>query len=157
MKYLVVLLLLGGTIYFTLKISPGSSSFPNARVTESTEVRDVPAAQRQKVILFTGTSWCGACRHLEKQVISRPEWREFANREISFVSHDIPRDPSGVPSHVMSQMQQYGIRSFPTMLVVDDNGREIDRVAGAGAPVENYKKWIRDHARAAGKGGLAAR
>lgn len=145
MKYLFILLLLGGTIYFTFRGGSGSASFPMVRMTEATPVRDVPRAERQKVILFTGTSWCGACRQLDQSVISKPAWKEFADREISFTVYDISSNPSATPENVARQMQRYNIRSFPTMVIVNDRFEKVDEMVGSGPPVENYKHWIRQH------------
>jgi thiol-disulfide isomerase/thioredoxin len=120
--------------------------FPNRAISEATPVRNLPPAQRARVILFTATEWCPPCRQLDQSVISQPAWKEFAASEILFRMVNVPSDQSRVSEADRKLMSRYQIRSFPTMVVVDPSGKELARQSGAGAPVENYKAWIRKHA-----------
>ncbi|MCB1236241.1 MAG: thioredoxin family protein [Verrucomicrobiae bacterium] len=138
-----------GLVAFSLfRGGKGKSSvpFPNAVISEATPVQEVPAENRIRVVLFTGTEWCPACQHLDRSVIKTERWREFAANEILFEVFDIPADRSAVTDEARTMMNQYNIRAFPTMLVLDRQNEILSQQVGSGPPVENYKKWIRDHA-----------
>ena len=126
--------------------SGGKVDFPRAVISTATPVKATAPLQKIRVILFTGTSWCPACQHLDASVISLPAWTEFAAKEIRFVKADIPVDRSTATPADLTMLRTYGVTAFPTMLVVDLAGKELSRQVGSGAPVENYKEWIRRHA-----------
>jgi thiol-disulfide isomerase/thioredoxin len=113
----------------------------------ATPARQVPAADRIRVILFTGTEWCPACVHLESTVVSTTAWQEFARSEITFRKIDVPADRSRLTGSDRAAIAKYGVRGYPTMVVTDASGKELSRQVGSGAPVENYKDWIRRHSR----------
>jgi len=64
------------------------------------EVKKIAKENRIKVVLFTGTNWCPACRQLDKSVISTPAWKEFVANEIRFFSFNIPSDRSRTPAGI---------------------------------------------------------
>ncbi len=119
--------------------------FPTAVMSETTPAVPVAMDKRIRVILFTGTEWCPACQFLDQTVIATPAWQEFAAREIRFRSFDLPRDPAAVSDGVRRIAGQYEISAYPTMLVLDEENEILGRQVGSGAPVENYKWWIRQH------------
>jgi len=158
-RFLVVLLIaaIGYKIFFGRGSEEGGEAggkaggkaggaFPARVISEATPVREIPAEKRVRVILFTGTEWCPPCRQLDQSVISKAPWKEFAEKEILFRCVDIPRDGSRAPAGDRELVSRYGVRSFPTMVIVDRSGRELARRSGGGAPVENYKAWIRGYA-----------
>lgn len=120
--------------------------FSNRAISEPTPVRSLPASERTQVILFTATEWCPPCRQLDRSVIASAAWREFAAQEIQFRIVDVPGDRSRLPEADRSLLSRFSVRGYPTMVILDRSGREVARRSGAGAPVENYKAWIRHHA-----------
>lgn len=134
-------------VYKVFFSGPGGESrdFPNRVITETTPVRSVPAGERIRVILFTGTEWCPPCRHLDQSVISTAPWKEFAAGEILFRMVDVPRDRAAVSESDRQLLSRYSPRGFPTMVILDRSGKEVARRSGSGGPVENYKAWIRGY------------
>ncbi len=96
---------------------------------------------RKRVYLFTGSDWCPACKHLEKAVLTKPEWTQFRSNEISWTVVDVSR--SGATAQQENQLRQYRIEGFPTMVVTNPSGKELDRRVGVQGGVEDYKSWIR--------------
>jgi len=125
--------------------SGGKVDFPTRLVSGSTPVETLPAEKKIRVLLFTGTEWCPACVHLDGSVIATPAWKEFASREIQFRAVNIPADRSKAPESDLRLARQYNVRGYPTMLVLNAENDELSRQVGSGAPVENYKAWIRQH------------
>jgi thioredoxin-related protein len=127
--------------------SGGSESMSRFVISEPTPVQNVPGNQRVRVILFTGTEWCPACTQLDSSVIATKAWQEFQRAEISFQKVDVPADRSRLKESDQSLIAKYGVSGYPTMVVLDARGKELSRQVGSGAPVENYKDWIRRHRR----------
>lgn len=125
----------------------GKESMSRIVISEPTAVRNLPYNERVRVILFTGTEWCPACTHLESSVMATKEWQAFERGEIAFTKIDVPADRSRLKSGDRTLISRYSVRSYPTMVVIDAKGKELSRQVGSGAPVENYKDWIRRHER----------
>jgi thioredoxin-related protein len=145
MKNLLIIGLVIFGIYLSVKREGGKEAMSRFVISEATSVRTVSADQRIRVILFTGTEWCPACTQLESSVIATPAWQEFARGELDFQKVDVPVDRSRVTEADRALISRYGVRGYPTMVVVDRGGKELSRQVGSGPPVENYKDWIRRH------------
>jgi thiol:disulfide interchange protein len=148
MKSLFKLALFGLVIYaLFFRGSGGKESMARVVISEPTPVQNVPGNQRVRVILFTGTEWCPACTHLDSSVIATKEWADFQRAEVAFQKVDVPADRSRLKEGDQLLISKYGVSGYPTMVVLDAKGKELSRQVGSGAPVENYKDWIRRHRR----------
>jgi thiol-disulfide isomerase/thioredoxin len=145
-KFIIVVAIAALLFAISRGNSGGKIEFPMRLVQGTTPVKTLPTDKKVRVILFTGTEWCPACVHLDGSVIATPAWKEFASKEIRFRAINIPADRSKASANDLKMAQQYNIRGYPTMLVLDSANEELSRQVGAGAPVENYKAWIRQHA-----------
>jgi protein disulfide-isomerase len=83
----------------------------------------------KKVLLnFTGSDWCGWCIRLDKEVFSQPEFGQYAANHLILVKLDFPRKkklPAALTRQNEQLAQQFGVRGFPTIYVVDQNGRTL--------------------------------
>ena len=52
---------------------------------------------------FTGSDWCGWCKIMDGNVYAKPEWSEFAGKQLVLVTFDFPQDKSIVPERLTSQ------------------------------------------------------
>ncbi|MBL9153741.1 MAG: thioredoxin family protein [Verrucomicrobiales bacterium] len=123
----------------------GEVDFPMIQINQVTPTSLQPENKKIRVVLFTGTEWCGACQHLDSTVIGTAAWQDFAKKELRFRVVDIPADRSKASQSDLRLAQQFGVRGYPTMVVMDAQNEELSRQVGSGAPVENYKAWIRKH------------
>src|ERR1017187_3749530 len=111
-----------------------STAAPNARA-ESNWLTDYKMAQQEakannKLLLldFTGSDWCGWCIKLNKEVFSKPEFKDYANKNLVLMEVDFPRGKSQ-GSDIKKQndglAQQYQIEGFPTIVVLDGDGKKV--------------------------------
>jgi thioredoxin-related protein len=99
------------------------------------------AAQAEKKLLlmdFTGSDWCGWCIMLDKEVFSKPEFKEYASKNLVLLELDFPRMKK-MPPEVTAQNEKlavkYGIQGFPTVVVFDSAGKPLGALGyQAGGP-----------------------
>jgi thioredoxin-related protein len=111
-----------------------SSVAPIARA-ESGWLTDYKKAQQEakannKLVLldFTGSDWCGWCIKLNKEVFSKPEFKDYANKNLVLVEVDFPRaksQSSDIKKQNEELAQQYQIEGFPTIMVLDGDGKKV--------------------------------
>ncbi len=109
--------------------SKGSSSAKSGWLTNLAQAQE-EAKSRQKLLLmdFTGSDWCGWCIMLDKEVFSKPEFQEYATKNLVLLEVDFPRQKA-LPPETVAQNQrlanQYRIQGFPTIVVLDSSGKPV--------------------------------
>ncbi len=110
------------------------------------------AAEKGLPILadFSGSDWCGWCVRLDKEVFSQPEFKAYANDNLVLFLADFPnRTPQSDELKAQNEMlyRQYGIRGFPTVLLLNADGSVINKTGyqagGAAAYVEHIKELLK--------------
>jgi thioredoxin-related protein len=96
---------------------------------------DYDAAQAKgksdnKLVLlnFTGSDWCGWCKRLNAEVFSKPEFQEYAAKNLVLVELDFPRYKQ-LTEAVRKQNEQlagkFRIEGFPTVIVLNSEGKVV--------------------------------
>lgn len=93
----------------------------------------VAAEQNLPVLLmFTGSDWCPYCRDITQKVLATPEWQGWVSDKMLQVYVDFPRNEALVPEPFRQRNQElqsrYGIEGFPSFVVLDSDGRVLNRV-----------------------------
>ena len=111
--------------------------FWQVNAAESTWLTDLPKAQAQakaqnKMILmdFTGSDWCGWCIKFKKDVLDTPEFQEYAAKNLVLVELDYPQkkqQSDDLKKANAALQKQYNVDGFPTLVVLDKNGKEVGR------------------------------
>ena len=98
-------------------------------------------------MFFTGSDWCGWCKRLEAEILGTPEFRDFARESLVLVKLDFPRrveQSAELKAQNSRLAQKYGIEGYPTVVVLDQSGREIGRTGyqrgGPGPFIESLRK-----------------
>lgn len=96
---------------------------------------DLPKAQQQaktenKLVLmdFTGSDWCGWCIKLKNEVFSKPEFIEYAKKNLVPVEVDFPRTKKQAPELKKANQElqkKYSIQGYPTIVVLDGEGKKV--------------------------------
>jgi protein disulfide-isomerase len=102
---------------------------------DSTWLTDFKQAQERakadhKLLLldFTGSDWCGWCIKLKREVFSRPEFNDYATKNLVLMEVDFPRSKAlaeKVQQQNMVLAQQYQIEGFPTIVVLNGDGKQV--------------------------------
>ena len=77
---------------------------------------------------FTGSDWCGWCIKFDKEVLSQPQFKNFAHDNLVLLELDFPRrtsQPAEVKKQNVQLAQQYEVLGFPTIVVLNSNGQKV--------------------------------
>ncbi len=90
--------------------------------------------ENKKVVLFfTGSDWCGWCKKLHEDVLSRSEFEKYADQKLILVELDYPRgrmQSDDIKKQNQALKAKYGINGYPNLVVLDSTGKEIGRIDG---------------------------
>jgi thioredoxin-related protein len=90
--------------------------------------KESQAKHRLLLMDFTGSDWCGWCIMLDKEIFSKPEFKEYASKNLVLLELDFPRNKR-MPAETVAQNErlaiQYRISGFPTVLVFDSAGKQV--------------------------------
>jgi thioredoxin-related protein len=93
-------------------------------------------AENKRVLVdFTGSDWCGPCIQLNKRVFSRPEFINYAEKNLVLVEIDYPQRKNQTPALVKQNerlSKQYGIdeKGYPTLVLLDPAGKIVRELNG---------------------------
>jgi protein disulfide-isomerase len=129
-------LLLAGAAFLAISCSESSTAEESAKgsskngwLTNYAEAQQEAKSQNKLLLMdFTGSDWCGYCIMLEKEVFSKPEFKEYASKNLVLLELDFPRRKE-LPAETLEQNQRlamkYQIQGFPTIVVLDGSGKEL--------------------------------
>jgi len=108
------------------------------------------AENKPVLVDFTGSDWCIWCMRLDKEVFAQPVFQSWAAQNVVLLKLDFPRsiEQSAEVKKTNAELaSNYNVGGFPTLLILDADGKELARTGyrrgGAQAYVEHLKEIIR--------------
>lgn len=123
MRYLLALLCCGSASY-----ASGGVRWRDDRKIEP--ALEEAAKQGKWVALEIFATWCGPCHQMEREVYSRADVASAMDKDFVTLRFD------GEQAYGEHIVEKYRVTGYPTLLVLDAEGVEIDRVMGTLAPSE---------------------
>ena len=111
------------------------------------------AATENKTLFvnFSGSDWCIYCQLLDKEVLTKPAFLDYANKNLVLVNLDFPHQKEQPPAERKRNKElaeAYQIEGFPTVLLLNPQGKEIARTGylegGAAKYVKSLEKLVSD-------------
>ena len=106
--------------------------------------KSVKGTKKSILLFFTAPGWCGPCRRLESGAVGSSKFAKIAKENVA-VRLDFS-DRKNVPESAKAALKQYKVQGFPTLLVLDSEGKEKGRIVGA-APEKKFfaqlKKFLK--------------
>jgi thioredoxin-related protein len=103
-------------------------------LTDLPKALDRAKAEKKAVLMdFTGSDWCGWCKRFNKEVFSAAEFKEYAAKNLVLVEVDFPNQKKLGPELKKANeglKSKYNVSGFPTLVVLNGEGREIGRQVG---------------------------
>ncbi len=92
------------------------------------------AEDKNILVFFTGSDWCGWCAILRREVLDTAEFLNFATERFVLLEIDLPKDTSRIPADTLSQnrdlMVRYNITMFPSLIAISPDGILLGGIAG---------------------------
>jgi protein disulfide-isomerase len=108
---------------------------------------DLPKAQAQAksenklvYIDFNGSDWCAPCKQLRAVLSSSKEFAGFAKTNLVLVDIDFPQRKAQSEELRKANEElskKYNIEGFPTVIVLNGEGKELKRQVGFGGQSAN--------------------
>ena len=96
---------------------------------------------------FSGSDWCGWCIKLDKEVFSKQKFKDYAKDNYVLLMLDFPKrtklDPK-LAAQNQKLLKKYGVRGFPTILILDADGKVIKQTSYKPGGAENYVKHLKE-------------
>ena len=90
--------------------------------------QEAQAGNKLLLMDFTGSDWCGWCIMLDREIFSKPEFKEYAQKNLVLLELDFPKTKK-MPTETVEQNRrlafQYQIMSFPTVVVLNGAGKVV--------------------------------
>lgn len=106
------------------------------------------AAFKQPIFaFFTGSDWCGWCIKLRKEALDTKAFETFAADNLILFEADFPRGKK-LPEKVKRQngelADQYGVRGYPTVYLLDAEGKKLGTTGYQEGGAEAYVKHLKE-------------
>jgi thioredoxin-related protein len=113
---------------------------PAAEWTDNYAAAVAQAKKEHKVLLldFEGSDWCVPCQLLEKEVLSTPKFKDYADKRLVLVRVDFPAKkelPDKVKIQNLELRDKYSINMFPTLIVLSADEAVLHQQSGYGPDV----------------------
>ena len=112
----------------TADTSASDSAKPGWLTSYEQAQKEAQTGNKLLLMDFTGSDWCGWCIMLDREVFSKPEFKEYARTDLVLLELDFPRRKK-MPAETVKQNQQlamqYQIMAFPTVVVLNGSGQVV--------------------------------
>ncbi|MDD3096152.1 MAG: thioredoxin family protein [Candidatus Cloacimonetes bacterium] len=104
---------------------------------------------RPVLVNFTGSDWCIWCIRLSKEVFTKDEFIDYAKNNLVLLKLDFPhklQQSAALKQQNDTLAKQFGIQGYPTIVLVNQEGKEIQRTGyqpdGAAKYVEHLQEIL---------------
>jgi len=99
----------------------------------ATALAHAKARKRHVLIVFTGSDWSPWCQKMETEIYSQPDFARYSGEKFVLLKLDYLRHtPQSVATFNQNELlaQRYNMKSFPSVVIVDMNGKVVGRLSG---------------------------
>jgi thioredoxin-related protein len=82
---------------------------------------------------FTGSDWCPYCIQMKKEVLDKPEFRDYANDNLELVTLDFPNSipqPPSIKKQNQELARKYKVSGYPTFVLLSKDGKVLWKQVG---------------------------
>ena len=155
MKFFLLISIIAGAVFLYSSINQ-KNNFRDTNLSEESsaiwmtqfsEARAMAKNEGKPILMdFTGSNWCGWCVKLKKEVFTKPSFLGFANDNLILMTVDFPRgvhQEEWLVDQNNKLLDQYGVNSFPTIILTDYNGNLLGRTGYKSGGSENYVEHLK--------------
>ena len=87
---------------------------------------------------FTGKEWCSWCKKLERQVLSKDGFINYAKENLVLLELDFPRGRRNLPQKQIELARKFNIKGYPTVILMDSSTNKIAKTGYEAMSPEQY-------------------
>lgn len=131
-----------------LAFGEGKSSTP-AGFTDNLDeaLASAKASGKYVYVCFSGSDWCGWCKKLESEVLSKPAFVPAVEKDYELVYIDMPQNKALLSERAKEEnpklVKKYEVRGFPTVLILDGDGKTVSQTGYRAGGPEKYAKHLK--------------
>ena len=121
----LIFCVLTASIFFFGQVARAESGWLNDYKKAQEEAK---AGNKILLLNFTGSDWCGWCIKFDRDVLSQPQFKEFARNNLVLVELDFPRvktQSAELQKQNRQLAQQYEVVGFPTIIALNSDGQKL--------------------------------
>ena len=97
---------------------------------------------------FTGKEWCSWCKKLERQVLSKEGFINYAKENLVLLELDFPRrrkdgKPVILPEKQIELARKFNIKGYPTVILMDSSTNKIAKTGYEAMSPEQYVDHVK--------------
>ena len=116
-------------------------------LTDFEQAKKVAAEKNLPILVdFSGSDWCHWCMKLDKEVFSTKAFKDYVKDNFVLLLLDFPRRKplsEKLTKQNNKLLAKYGVRGFPTVLILDKDGKELQRGGYMQGGPEAYIKYLK--------------
>jgi len=98
-------------------------------------------AEKKVVFMDLWTEWCGPCLRLQKDVFPTPEAQAALAKVVPYSA--LVQKKDGTPVAEGTKLAEtFKLNAFPTMVILDAEGKELRRQVGAFRSGAEFAAWL---------------
>ncbi len=138
------------TIALTLTIIAGGvvSASAEGWITDFEAAKKQAAAKKIPIVAnFSGSDWCGWCIKLDREVFAKEEFLSYAKDNLVLLNLDFParsKQDKAIADQNKALAAKFGIKGYPTILILDATGKEIARTGYRRGGPDGYVEHIKE-------------
>ncbi|HCZ32854.1 MAG TPA: hypothetical protein DHV93_05005 [Holophagaceae bacterium] len=98
-------------------------------------------AEKKVIFMDLWTEWCPPCQYLQKNIFPSPEGQAALAKVVPFSALVEKKDRTPLPEG-QKLAEKFGLNAYPTMVILDADGKEIRRQVGAFRSGAEFAAWL---------------
>ncbi len=117
----------------------GSAYADSAWISDYKKAQEEAKNTNKPVLLnFTGSDWCGYCIMLDRAILSKPEFKDYASKNLVLAEVDFPNRGGArwkaqsvdIKKQNAELAEKYDVMGFPTLVILSPDGKLLWRFEG---------------------------
>lgn len=109
--------------------------------------KEASAFKQPIFAFFTGSDWCGWCKKLRGEVLDTKAFEAFAAANLVLLEVDFPHNreqSNALKKQNEALASKYQVEGFPTVCLLDADGKELARTGYEEGGAEAYVKHLKE-------------